>query len=138
MSKDESILKLLERFKKKGSAKSVANNLLTVEEVSNKYFKNVSKLHIEKYVQMMRNSDAEDFTKFFKAIVSGLKLTGRIYQGVDVGGKPYSYVKFFSPKGDVECKIFPLGKLSTMITDYQAGKFVIKFTAVDLVEHLLN
>lgn len=138
MSKEKSMLALLERFKKRSSTKSVANNLLTVEEVATKYFKSVSKAQIEKYVQMMRNSDVDDFKKLFKALSSGLKLTGRIYQGIDKGGNSYNYIKFFSPKGDVECKIFPLGRLNVLVTDYQSGKVAINFKAEELVEHLLN
>lgn len=135
---NNSLNPILDKFKKKASAKKVAENLLTVEEISARYFKTVSKLNTEKYVEMMRSSDVEDFKKFIKALKSGLKLTGRIYQGVDKGGKPYIYPKFFSPKGDVECKVFPLGKLETLIADYQSGKLSINFKAEDLIEHLLN
>lgn len=138
MNINNSFDSLLAKFKKKGSTKKVANNLLTVEQVADKYFKNITKLHIEKYVQVMRPSDVEDFKKLFNALKSGLRFTGRVYEGVDKGGRSYIYPKFFSPKGDVECKIFPIGKLTTMMADYQAGKIAINFKAEELVEHLFN
>ncbi len=138
LEKSKTLNPLLDKFKKRNSTKKAVENLLTVEEVANKYFKNITKLHIEKYVQVMRPSDVEDFKKLFNALKSGLRFTGRVYEGVDKIGRPYIYPKFFSPKGDVECKIFPIGKLTSMMADYQAGKLAINFKAEDLVEHLFN
>nr|WP_316818863.1 hypothetical protein [Pedobacter nyackensis] len=138
LDKSKTLNPLLAKFKKTNSTKKTVEHLLTVEEVANKYFKSVTKLHIEKYVQTLRPQEVEDFKKLFAAFKSGLRFTNRVYQGVDKGGRPYIYPKFFSPKGDVECKIFPLGKLTTMMADYQAGKFAINFKAEDLVEHLFN
>lgn len=138
MNNNKSIDSLLAKFKKKGSAKSVPNNLLTVEEVANKYFKNVSKAQIEKYVQMMRASEVEDFKKLFIALKNGQRLIGRIYKGVDKGNNPYHYINFFSAGGNIECKLFPLGKLEAMLLEYQRTKFAINFKAEDLVEHIFN
>lgn len=129
---------LLAKFKKSTTAKKTVENLLTVEEVATKYFNVVTKVQIEKYVGMMRPQEIGDFKKLFKAISAGLRLTGRIYEGIDKGGNAYSYIKFFSPKGEVECKVFPIGKLNNLIADYQAGKVAINFKAEDLVDFIYN
>ncbi|MCX2573664.1 hypothetical protein [Pedobacter sandarakinus] len=129
---------LLAKFKKSATVKKTVENLLTVEEVAMKYFKSVSKAQIERYVKVMRPSEVSDFKKLFNAISSGLRLTGRIYEGIDKGGNAYTYIKFFSPKGEVECKVFPLGKLNNLIGDYQAGKVAINFKAEDLVDFIYN
>jgi len=138
MANAKNLNPLLAKFKKSTIAKKAVENQLTVEEVANKYFKSVSKANIEKYVKLMRPSEVGDFKKLFNSISAGLRLTGRIYEGIDKGGNSYSYMKFFSPKGEVECKVFPLGKLNSLIADYQAGKVAINFKAEDLVDLIYN
>lgn len=129
---------LLARFKKSKSTTKHVDNLLTVEEVANKYFKSVTKVHLETYVGMMRPNEVQDFKNLFSCVCEGRNLSGNIYAGIDKGNRPYVYPKFNSAKGEIGCKIVPIGKIQLMISDYRDGRVNIAFKAEELIEYLLN